>query len=59
MDLLEIRETLLWICRTDRILAQPGGSMLTEGLSCIMSVSWEHDAFGRRNSLPLHGPRFA
>lgn len=43
MDLLEISETLLWICRTDRILAQPGGSMLVTGLSGV----------GRRDAVAL------
>eukprot|EP00667_Euglena_gracilis_P000034 EG_transcript_34 len=43
MDLLEISETLLWICRTDRVLAQPGGSMLVTGLSGV----------GRRDAVAL------
>jgi len=43
MDLLEISETLLWICRTDRILAQPGGSMLVTGRSGV----------GRRDAVAL------
>eukprot|EP00906_Rhabdomonas_costata_P011239 RCo015918 len=28
LDLIDIPETLMWVCRTDRVLAQPGGSLL-------------------------------